>query len=358
MTRVLLADLGDLDAAAVVPALAEQHGAAVITLTLDVGQQGGTASSRARALAAGAVRAHVIDAREEFARGYLLPLLRAGALRADALHVPRALLRALTAAKLLEVAAMEGATHVAHGWPPETAAADHLARTIAHQRPGCLVIAAGRPEQPQAPVRGGERARCVERTLWWRRLLAPPGAAEGATPAEAEASLEVTFAEGVPVALNGVEMPLVELIEAADTIAGDHGVGRVVLQAGDGDRVVPPAMDGDAPVTIIEAPAAAVLTAAHAEMARASASPLLLRLRRQIAARYAAVLEAGEWMSDARPALDAFVAEAQKRANGSVRLRLRRGRCRIAGPSPGTPHQSGPSSRPAPGAPVTLLASS
>jgi len=146
----------------------------------------------------------------------------------------------------------------------------------------------------------------------------------------------------------------VELIEAADTIAGDHGVGRSVTRNEDGGT------------TTIDAPAAAALIAAHAAITRASGSPLLQRLRRQVAGRYAAVLDAGEWMSDARPALDAFIAEAQKRASGTVRLRLRRGRCRVEGGRPSdaltpapAPQQeaSGSAADGDPGAPLDLVIS-
>lgn len=160
--------------------------------------------------------------------------------------------------------------------------------------------------------------------------------------------------EGFPVALNGIEMPLVELIEAADTIAGDHGVGRSVIRNEDGAA------------TMIDLPAAAALIAAHGAITRASESPLLQRLRRQVAGRYAAVLDAGEWISDARPALDAFIAEAQKRATGTVRLRLRRGRCRVEGGrppdalTPGPAPQLEPSRSAAdadPGAPLNLVVS-
>ena len=327
MTRVLLADVGHLDFSKVIPALAERDGGQVVTLTLDVGQHGGTASSRARALAAGAVRAHVLDMRDEFARAYLVPMLRAGALRADDLSAPRALLRTLTADRLVEVAAMEGTTRLAHGWAPGTPEAGQLAQAVGRHA-AFEVMAIGSAHGPEAGTTEARRRRCVESTLWWRRFVAgpdgtpPPAGMAGAEPG---AVIDVTFAAGVPVALNGIEMPLVELIEAADTIAGDHGVGL---------RIVSPVAQGFSPaieIETLEAPAAAVLIAAHAAMTRATASPLLRRLRRQIAVRYAAVLDAGEWASDARAALDGFVAEAQKRASGTVRLTLRRGKCRVTG---------------------------
>lgn len=312
MTAVLLATLGDLDAEAVIPALGERHGAPVAALILDVGQSAGTASARARALAAGAVRAHVIDAREEFARAYLMPLLRAGALRSKELALPRALLRSLVAARLLEVGAMEGTTRLAHGWPPGTPEADHIARTIAAHRPDCSVIAAG---AVSGSSRGAARPPCVESTIWWRCFETAGAAARPAQRPSGEPSavLDIAFDAGMPVSLNGIEMPLVELIEVADTIGGDHGIGGSV------------APDG----RLLDVPAATVLITAHAAITRAAASPQLQRLRKQVAARYASLVQGGEWLSDARAPLDAFVAESQKPATGVVRLHLRRGRCRV-----------------------------
>jgi argininosuccinate synthase len=335
MRRVLLADAGDIDFAAVVPALAERYAASVVTLTLDVGQLGYAASSRSRALAAGAVRAHLVDVREEFAREGLLRLLHAGALRADDVTLPAALLRTLTAAKLLEVAAMEGTTLVAHGAAPGTAAATHMTRLITAGHSEAFVIAAGAPPAGASPGTPGASA-CLQSTLWWRQYAGSGPSGPSVARVDSAAQVDVAFAAGVPVSLNGVEMPLLELIEAADTIAGDHGIGRFTG---------PHPYDSPGPETVIHAPAAAVLVPAHAALARAAASRTLTRLRRHAALRYAALVPTGEWMSDAREALDALFAHAQRRVTGTVRLQLTRGRCRVlartvTADAPGSPSSS------------------
>jgi argininosuccinate synthase len=167
--------------------LLSRPGADVVTLTVDVGQGGDLQQVRDRALAAGAARAHVIDAREEFARLYALPALRAGVVPGAWRSLVRSLGVPLIEAKLQEIAAIENAT-----LPP------------------------GVPPEAEATLLG----RVVEDG---RYLLTRSSAAASDSPAV----VEIAFDRGVPIAINDVAMPLVELIESLALIAGQHGVGRV-----------------------------------------------------------------------------------------------------------------------------------
>ena len=81
----MLACSGDLATSVAIRWLAERYSAEVVTVTVDIGQGEALDDVRERALSAGAVRAHVIDARDEFARRFILPALRAGALDEDCL---------------------------------------------------------------------------------------------------------------------------------------------------------------------------------------------------------------------------------------------------------------------------------
>src|SRR3954452_15932585 len=108
MERIVLAYSGGLDTSVAIRWLAKRHGAEVIAVTLDLGQGRELTDVRERALAVGATRAHVLDVREEFARGYILPALQAGALYEDRYPLSTALGRPLIATKLVEVARMEG----------------------------------------------------------------------------------------------------------------------------------------------------------------------------------------------------------------------------------------------------------
>ena len=115
MQRIVLAYSGGLDTSVAIPWLAEKYGAEIIAVTVDLGQGHELSNVRERALAIGALRAHVVDAREEFARHYILPALQAGAVYEDRYPLATALGRPLIAKHVVEIAKMEGATAIAHG---------------------------------------------------------------------------------------------------------------------------------------------------------------------------------------------------------------------------------------------------
>ena len=112
---VVLAHSGGARSNAAISWLAERHRAEVVTVTLDLGQSGDMSEIRSEALSAGAARAHVVDAREEFARDIVLPSLKAGALSDTRYPMATALTRPLIAKTLVQIAAIENAAHVAHG---------------------------------------------------------------------------------------------------------------------------------------------------------------------------------------------------------------------------------------------------
>lgn len=159
-TRIVIACSGSAESLAAIPRLAAKFNADVVTVTLDIGQPRELEGVRQAALGAGAVRAHVVDARDEFARDCIV------ALSQDR----KPSVRALVARKLEEVARIEGATAV----------------TDADHEDG------------------------LEATLWERS----PG-----KPLNEPARLEIAFERGLPVAVNGVPMTLTELIESVATIA-------------------------------------------------------------------------------------------------------------------------------------------
>ena len=115
MTRIVLAYSGGLDTSVAIPWLKEKYGAEVIAVTLDLGQGSELNQIRERAMSTGAIRCHVLDARDEFARDYVLPALQGGALYEDRYPLATALSRPLIAKKLVDIARMENAAAVAHG---------------------------------------------------------------------------------------------------------------------------------------------------------------------------------------------------------------------------------------------------
>src|SRR6266853_788059 len=115
MQRIVLAYSGGFETSVAIPWLAEKYGAEIVAVTMDLGQGKELEDVRDRALAAGAVRAHVLDVREEFARDYILPALQADAIYEDRYPLATALGRPLIAKKLVEIAEIEQATAIAHG---------------------------------------------------------------------------------------------------------------------------------------------------------------------------------------------------------------------------------------------------
>jgi argininosuccinate synthase len=353
MERIVLAYSGDLDTSVAIPWLAGTAGAEIVTVTMDLGQGKELEAVRDRALAAGAVRAHVLDVRDEFARDYVLPALKAGA----GLTGP-ALGRPLLARKLVEIAAIEQAGAIAHGSTgrgPDERRLDLQARldvTLRALNPAIALLAPARewrltgPEKIEyakargIPVPATGHPYTIDATLWERSIdrgvledawTEPPEEIYTLTkPAEEcpsqAAHVEMMFERGVPTAINGVVMPLVELIASLGTIAGAHGVGR-----------------GLSPRGIYEAPAAVVLQAAHRELQRMVSTREAARFLRLVSLQYADIAHNGQWFTPLREALDACVDKVQARVTGVVRLSLFKGHCRVAGrKSPFALHDGAP----------------
>src|SRR3990167_2956813 len=144
MQRIVLAYSGGLDTSVAIPWLAEKYGAEIVAVTIDLGQGTELAEMRDRALAAGAVRAHVLDVREEFARGYVLPALQADAIYEDRYPMGTALGRPLIARKLVEIAAIEQAGAIAHGCTGKGNDQVRLDITARALNPAIIVIAPAR----------------------------------------------------------------------------------------------------------------------------------------------------------------------------------------------------------------------
>jgi argininosuccinate synthase len=226
--RIALAYSGSLASSAAVAWLMERHGADVVTVTVDVGQTDDLEAVRARALACGALRAHVIDARDTFARDVVIDRLRAGG---DARSFAR-LADPLVAKTLVEIARIDGADAVAHaavldGPDGDGRAAARLETWLYRTDPALRIVAPAR-EWDMGAARLAEYARArnlpgsvtrPEAHLLIRRVVDP------ARAPQAEARLDIAVEQGVPVSLNGVPMTLQELIESVSLIAGQYGVG-------------------------------------------------------------------------------------------------------------------------------------
>jgi len=350
MERIVLAYSGGLDTSVAIAWLAEKYGAEVIAVTLDLGQGRELTDVRERALAVGAVRAHVLDVRDEFARDYILPALQAGALYEDRYPLATALGRPLIARKLVEVAHMEGASTIAHGCNGKANDELRLELGIHALDASIRVLAPARiwgmsrqEEVAYAKARhipitsAAEGPYTIDTNLWGRSIergglddawQESPEDVYALTRAPQDcpdepAYVEIEFERGVPQRANGIEMPLVELIESVETIAGAHGVGRIDM--------VENAMTGVKSREIYEAPAAVVLHTAHSELEKLVVPRDLERLGHDLGRAYADLAYNGRWFSPTREAIDAFMRTIQPRVTGAVRLKLFKGDCRVVG---------------------------
>jgi argininosuccinate synthase len=348
MDRIVLAFSGGLDTLVAIPWLRNAHGAEIVTVTLDLGQGGELEDIRDRALQAGAARAHVLDVREEFVRDFVVPALQADALHEDRCPMAAALARPLVARKLVEIAAIEGAPAVAHCATGEGGGEDHLELAICALNPALRVLTPARDwgmTRSQAielartngvalPVRI-DAVCSVHANLWGRSIMHGVPEASCSEPPEESFTLtrraadcpdepayvEVSFEHGVPTAINGVAMPVGDLIATLSIIAGAHGVGRI--------DVVESRIAGVKWRKVLEAPAAVVLHAAHRELQELVIARDLDRFSRIVSAQYADIIDGGLWFTPLREALAASAETIQKRVTGGVRLKLFKGDCGI-----------------------------
>ena len=350
MKRIVLAYSGGLDTSVAIRWLAEQHDAEIIAVTLDLGQGQELTDVRERALAVGAVRAHVIDAREEFARDYVLPALQARAIYEERYPLASALGRPLIAKHLVAIARMEGAAAVAHGCTGKDNDQVGLDVSVRALDPSIELIAPARiwgmsrPDEIEyARVRNIPvpvtiaSPYSVDSNLWGRSIecgvledpwIEPPDDIYTLTRSpqhcpDEPAYIEIDFDRGVPVRANGIDMALIELIESLETIAGAHGVGRIDM--------IENRLMGIKSREIYEAPAAVVLHAAHSELEKFVIARDLEQIKHDMGRAYADAVYNGLWFSQTREAIDAFVAAIQPRVSGTVRLKLFKGDCRVVG---------------------------
>jgi argininosuccinate synthase len=313
--RVVVAYGGSLETAAAFATLSSRIGAEIATVTLDLGQGADLEQVREHALAAGAVRAHVVDARRELAADVIRPALVAGAFDTSAHAV--AVTRPSIARHLVAVARMEGATAVAHGAVGQDRA--RLERLLATLAPDLTIHALG--DEDLAMGRDGVSQHLWARMVSGASLADQPGSMYARTSAPAAlaahpAVVALTLDRGVPVAVNGVSLELDALIEVIDTIAGDHGVGRFET-ASEGVN------------SLVEAPAAVVLGAATRALAAAALPADLVARRAQVASAYGSLIADGGWHTPTRAALDDFTGACADSLTGIVTLELAGGHCRV-----------------------------
>ena len=348
--KIVLAYSGGLDTSVAIRWLQEQYGVDIATLTMDLGGQVDLEAARQRALDIGAIRADVMDAREEFVRDFVWPALRAGAIYEGVYPLATALGRPLIAKHLVRIALEEGASGIAHGCTGKGNDQVRFDVSAAALAPALKVVA---PAREWGMTRDDEIAYAKERgipldlnkrssystdeNLWGRSIEAgdledpwvePPEEAYAWTVSVAAAPdepryVEVRFEQGVPVAIDGEELNGVALIELLNEAAGAHGIGRIDHVE---NRLV-----GIKSREVYEAPAATVLHQAHRALEQMCLTKEQSRFKERLAQEYADLVYNGLWFTAHRRDLDAYVLSTQRHVNGTVRVRLHKGSATVAG---------------------------
>ena len=341
--RVVLAYSGGLDTSVAVRWLMEHHDAEVVAVAVDVGQAAdGAAESwdtlRARALAAGAVEAVVVDARREMAEEFCFPAVRANARYEGKYPLVSALSRPVIVRHLVRAAREHGADAVAHGCTGKgndqvrfevgtRALAPDLevlapARVWGMNREQCVEYAA-KWDIPVGATR--EKLYSIDENLWGKAIecgiiedpwAEPPGDIYTMTAVTDTSPVEVVvgFEQGIPVSLDGTSLPGEELITRLGHVAGARGWGR--LDMVENRRV------GIKSREIYECPAALALLLAHADLEDLTLERDLQHEKARLEPRWAELVYDGMWYSPLKEALDAFMSESQRHVTGEVRLRF------------------------------------
>jgi argininosuccinate synthase len=348
--RVLLLYSGGLDTSVMLKWIQDSYGAEVVCLTVNLGQPGEDyAVIEGKALRLGALECHVVDAREQFATEYVAPAIRANALYGGGYPLFTALGRPLIAKLAVDYARSTGCDTIAHGCTGKGNDQVRIEATIATLAPELKVIAPvrswqmGREEEIAyarehgIPVKGGTEAApySIDDNLWGRssegrwiedlehapdddvfQLVTRPELA----PDEPE-TVAIDFERGVPVALDGQRLGIVDLFEAVAAIGARHGVGIVDHIE---DRIV-----GLKVRDIYEVPAAAILLPAHHELERLVCTIHQNQFKTQLDQQWAYLVYAGLWWEPLRGDLDAYIDHVNELVTGSIAVKLYKGHARV-----------------------------
>ncbi len=343
--RIVLAYSGGLDTSVAIGWLGKETGAEVVAVAVDVGQGGEDMETvRERALACGAVEAVVVDARDEFAEDYCLPALQANVLYMDRYPLVSALSRPLIVKHLVAAAREHGAGTVSHGCTGKGNDQVRFEVGVSSLAPELQVIAPVRDyawtrekaieyaTDNRLPIDVTKRSPySIDQNVWgravetgflediWNRPIEELYAytSDPAYLREPD-EVVVTFEGGVPTAIDGTAVTVLEAIEELNDRAGAHGVGRLDVVE---DRLV-----GIKSREVYEAPGAIALITAHQELESVTVERDLARFKRTVDQRWAELVYDGLWFSPLKRALDAFVASTQVSVSGDIRMTLHGGR--------------------------------
>jgi len=351
--KIVLAYSGGLDTSVIVHWIKEHFGAEVITFAADIGQEEELKGLASKARRTGASKHYTLNLVEEFARDYIYPMLRAGAIYEGQYLLGTSIARPLIAKAQIDIARKENAGAVSHGATGKGNDQCRFELTYAALAPDLEVIAPwkmdafreafpGRTEMidycraEKIPVEASaSKPYSMDRNLlhisyeagvledpWFDpttpenkgmfKLTVSPEDA----PNQAE-YVNLEFEAGDCVAVNGRRMTPAGILRSLNRLGGKHGIGRIDLVE---NRFVGMKSRG-----VYETPGGTILLDAHRQMETLTMDRDLMHLRDSLIPEYARLVYNGFWFAPEREALQALVDDSQKRVSGTVRLKLYKG---------------------------------
>lgn len=351
INKIVLAYSGGLDTSVILKWLSEEYGCSVIAYAADVGQHEDWDAVHKKGMATGAEKVIVSDLREEFVRDYIFPAFRANAIYEGSYLLGTSLARPIIAKEQVRIAEQEGADAVSHGATGKGNDQVRFELTYLALNPRLHIIAPWRiwdlnsrkkllafadehnipvPVTKEKPYSSDENLLHISfeggilEDPWnepaedmFKLSVSPEKAPDNST------YIELTFAQGTPVALNGEQLGPVEMLTALNRLGGENGIGRLDMVE---NRFVGMKSRG-----VYETPGGFILRAAHRDLETITMDREVLRIRDSLVPKYSELIYNGFWFSPERELLQNTMDEAQKNVSGVVRLKLYKGNCTPVG---------------------------
>ncbi len=350
MKKVVLAYSGGLDTSCAIKWLQDRD-YDVVAFIADVGQNENFDIIKKRALKTGASKVHVVDLKEEFIRDYVFPAIKAGAVYENKYYLATALSRPLIAKHQVRIANLEKADTIAHGCTGKGNDQVRFEVTARLLNPRLEIIAPVRiwefktreeeieyAQENNIPIDVTKKSPySVDINLYGRSIecgvledpwIEPPEEIYKLTVSPLQAPnkptyIEVEFAKGLPVKINGKALKPLALIEGLNKLGGKNGIGRV--------DVVENRLVGIKSREIYENPAATLIHTARQELEALVLDRETSHYKNPVSQKYAELIYYGLWETPMKKQLDAYFNKTQERVSGTVRLKLYKGNCTVVG---------------------------